>query len=86
MSQYTVTITRNAQKQLDKVPKNMKGRLQADIDSLARDPRPYGVEKMQGFDNQYRIRNGDWRIIYQIYDKSLEVIVIKVGDRKDVYD
>lgn len=86
MSAYTVTISRSAQKQIDKAPKNMKGRLEASIQSLARDPRPYGAIKMSGFSDQYRVREGDWRIIYTINDKRLEVDVVRVATRDEVYE
>lgn len=86
MSQYTVAISRNAQKQLNKAPNNMRGRLQSSIDSLAHEPRPYGAIKLKGARERYRVREGDWRIIYSIDDKYLEVDVVKVADRKDAYD
>lgn len=82
---YTIEIQRSAQKSLDKAPKNMKGRLVASINSLARDPRPVGCEKMSGFGNQWRVREGDWRIVYEIYDRHLEIVVVDVDTRDDVY-
>ena len=85
MSDYTVNIARSAQKQLDKAPRNMQGRLRSAIDALAREPRPPGCKKLVGRD-AWRIREGDWRIIYQIRDRILEVEVIELGHRKDVYD
>jgi mRNA interferase RelE/StbE len=86
VSQYTVTLTRPAQKQLDKAPKGMRGRLQAAIGSLAREPRPVGCIKLSGHRNAWRIREGDWRIIYEVYDKHLEVIVVEVATRDEVYE
>lgn len=86
MSEYTVSIERSAQKQLDKAPRNMKGRLQAAIDLLAREPRPNGCKKMSGHGNLYRIREGDWRIIYEISDKSLTIRVVEIATRDEVYD
>lgn len=85
MSEYTVTIQRSAQKALDKAPKNVKSRLIAAIDSLSREPRPVGCLKLTGVENRWRIREGEWRVIYAIYDTLLEVEVVEVVPRKDAY-
>lgn len=85
MSEYTVTIHRSAQKALDKAPNPTKGRLKAAIEALARDPRPVGCLKLTGVDNRWRIREGDWRVIYAIFDRILEVEVVEVVARKDAY-
>ena len=53
--------------------------------SLQHDPRPSGVKKLGGEDDLYRIREGDYRIIYTVQDKELIVLVVKIGDRKEVY-
>ncbi len=55
------------------------------IDGLAIDPRPSGVVKLSGEENLYRVRAGDYRIVYSIQDAALLVLIVKVGDRKDVY-
>jgi mRNA interferase RelE/StbE len=55
------------------------------IDSLAANPRPQGVEKMKGEKNLYRVRTGDYRILYTIEDRKLIVLVVKIGNRRDVY-
>ncbi len=52
---------------------------------LAREPRPMGVRKLAGADEAYRIRVGQYRIIYQIDDRAIFVLVLKVGNRKDIY-
>jgi mRNA interferase RelE/StbE len=67
------------------LPKATATRLRKVIDDLAVDPRPYGHIKMKGFENQYRVREGDYRILYSIYDAKLLVLVIDVGPRKDIY-
>ena len=54
--------------------------------SLANNPRPHGVTKLQGSEKLYRIRQGDYRVIYAIEDKIVTIEVIKVGHRKDVYE
>ncbi len=55
------------------------------MDALAANPRPKGVKKLTGLDNLYRIRAGDYRIVYQIRDDRLIVLVVRIGHRKDVY-
>ncbi len=57
-----------------------------DISSLAAAPRPAGCKKLKGYKNSYRIRAGDYRIIYEVEDKILRILVIAVGHRKDVYE
>jgi mRNA interferase RelE/StbE len=55
------------------------------IDALAKNPRPSGMKKLEGEDNLYRIGVGDYHIIYQIEDDKLIVLVVKIGDRKEIY-
>ena len=85
MPEYQVRITRTAQKQLDKIPSQIATGLFDLILSLATNPRPPGCKKLKGRGG-FRIRKGDFRIIYDVIDKLLIVEVIAVGDRKDIYD
>jgi mRNA interferase RelE/StbE len=85
MPEYQIRIIKTAQKQLDKLPDSVAGILIEAIHDLAFNPRPHGCKKLKGRDG-YRIRRGDFRIIYDIFDKILIVEVIAVGDRKDVYE
>lgn len=85
MPDYQVRITKTAQKQLNKLPDSVAGILIEAIHGLAFDPRPYGCKKLKGRE-AYRIRRGDFRIIYEISDKILTVEIIAIGDRKDIYD
>jgi len=55
------------------------------LHALADDPRPHGVKKLKGYRDYWRIRVGDYRIIYAIQDNRLLVIVIRIGHRRDVY-
>mgnify|MGYP001580816136 FL=1 len=55
------------------------------MDALAATPRPKGVKKLTGTDDLYRIRVGDYRIVYQIHDDRLIVLVVRIGHRRDVY-
>jgi len=85
MPEYELVISRTAQKQLDKLTDNIAGPLIRAIQNLAQDPRPHGCKKLKGR-NGYRIRKGDYRILYDIYDSILTIEVIALGNRKDVYD
>ena len=85
MPVYKVVITKTAQKQLDKFPDSITSFLIKAIRQLSENPRPQGYKKLKARDG-YRIRKGDYRIIYDIYDKILVVDVIAIGNRKDVYE
>ena len=85
MPEYTISITKTAQKQLNKLPDSVEGLLIEAIQELAINPRPNGCKKLKGRDG-YRVRKGDFRIIYDIYDKELVIEIIAVGNRKDIYE
>lgn len=82
---YTVFLTKAAAKDLAAVPKKTLQQIDRTIQSLADNPRPQGSIKLQGTDDLYRIRRGAFRIIYKIEDEALIVIVVRVGNRRDVY-
>jgi mRNA interferase RelE/StbE len=82
---YKVQIGNKALKQLEALPVKIANKIASTIDALAINPRPQGIKKMQGFENYYRIRVSDYRIIYQIKDNVLTVVIIKIGHRKDIY-
>lgn len=82
---YRVEIAPAAQRQLRKLKKLAQKRFLNSIEALAEDPRPAGPRKLSGTEELYRIREGDFRIIYEIRDEVLLVLVVKVGHRKDVY-
>jgi mRNA interferase RelE/StbE len=81
---YTVLIERYAQKQIMKLDKKIIPVIKAAIADLADNPRPYGYKKLKGED-AYRIRVGDYRVIYEINDDKIIVTVVMVGHRKDIY-
>ena len=85
MNVYKITITRSAQKQLDKLPNNIADRLIDAIYDLSENPRPPGHKKLKSRMG-YRIRIGDYRVIYEIFDDELLISVIAIGDRKDIYN
>jgi len=84
-NRWQVIIHRKAEKTLKKMHGEMLERLRVVIRSLAEDPRPIGYQKMSGYDNLYRIRVGDWRIIYAIEDDRLIVLVIEIAPRSGIY-
>ena len=85
---YSIQIKDSAQKELDSLQTKDRRRVEDCILSLAENPRPIGAKPLKGksFKGLHRIRSGNFRVIYQILDQRLMVIVVKVGDRKDVYD
>jgi mRNA interferase RelE/StbE len=85
MESYKVVISKSAEKEISKLPVKEILKIKETILDLADNPRPYGVKKLEGFDDFYRIKKGNYRIIYTIQDDILTVEVLKVGNRKDVY-
>lgn len=85
MAKYTVSLSKRAQKQLDKLSDTIAEPIFQAIEKLGDNPRPHGCKKLKGR-NGYRIRIGDYRVIYEIIDNFLLVDVIDLGHRKDIYD
>ena len=85
MTEYVVVLTKTAQKQLDKLPDQVANTLLEAIELLAGDPRPDGCKKLKGRSG-YRIRKGDYRIIYDIHDDVLTIEVVAVGHRRQIYE
>ncbi len=73
------------QKTLDRMDAVIRRRVLYAIYSLAHDPRPLGVKKLEGADNMWRIRTGDFRVIYSILSDRMVVLVVKIGHRREVY-
>ena len=84
MAQYNIQFKTSVRKDLRKIPKKDVLRILAKIEALAQDPIPPQAEMLSG-DNKYRIRQGNYRILYRIDDAVLTVFIVKVGHRKDVY-
>ena len=82
---YTVRMDSRTRKTLDRLPGDMHGRVLRKLNALEENPRPFGVEKLAGPEDLYRVRVGDWRIVYAIRDQELVVIVIRIGNRREVY-
>ena len=84
MGSYRLFIKASAAKELESVPKADRRRVVTRIRALASDPRPSGAEKLSGRE-QYRLRQGAYRILYEINDRQVVVTVVKIGHRRDVY-
>lgn len=84
MANYRILVTKSAAKEIDGLPARDCARIVARIAELALNPRPVGVEKLTG-DDRYRLRQGNYRILYEIQDSDLIVTVVRVGHRRDVY-
>lgn len=82
---YSVEFTPRAARDLKAIAHADQIRVARRIDGLAENPRPYGVRKLEGEEGLYRIRVGDFRIIYMIEDRRLVVLVVRIGNRRDVY-
>jgi mRNA interferase RelE/StbE len=84
VASYSVRIKRSAASELEAVPLKDRRRIVHRIEAVETDPRPQGCEKLSGED-KYRLRQGDYRILYEVVDRELIVTVVKVGNRRDVY-
>ncbi|WP_216215630.1 type II toxin-antitoxin system RelE family toxin [Amycolatopsis aidingensis] len=82
---YQIRITPTALKALRKLDKPVRRRIQTAIDGLKDAPRPPGVIALQGVPDAYRIRAGDYRIVYQVKDDQLLVLVVDLGHRREIY-
>ena len=82
---YTLNFSKQAYKQLAYINEPYYSNVKKAITNLTKNPRPQGYKKLKGRDG-YRIRTGDYRIIYTIFDKILTVEVVAIGHRKDIYE
>ena len=81
---YQVILSKSVQKELDRLPDDLATRILARLAALETNPRPADVKKLKGRD-AWRIRVGDYRVIYEIHDRQLEILVITVGHRREIY-
>jgi mRNA interferase RelE/StbE len=81
---YVVALRPSAAKELRKLPLDQRRRISKAIDSLAEESRPHGVKKMVG-GTVWRIRVGEYRVVYSIVDDQLVVEIIRIGHRRDIY-
>ena len=82
---YTLTFSKQALKELEKINEPFYSHIKTAIIQLSSDPRPNGYRKLKGRDG-YRIRIGNYRVIYDIFDNILTVDIITLGHRKDIYE
>lgn len=82
---YKVEITPPAKKSLKNIDSQYVEKILKRIDLLQTDPRHNGSEKLSGYENTYRTRVGKYRVVYEIYDKKVLVLVVNIDHRKDVY-
>ncbi|MDP3971367.1 MAG: type II toxin-antitoxin system RelE/ParE family toxin [Candidatus Nanopelagicales bacterium] len=82
---YTVSLAPAAIRDLKKLDRAGRHRVQTAIDLLATEPRPPGARKLSGGTNEWRVRTGDYRIIYEVDDRIVTVLVLALGHRRDIY-
>lgn len=83
---YHVEVAAAAVRQLRKLDRSAQRRVQAAIELLAAEPRPNAAKKLVGGYGEWRVRTGDYRIVYEIHDNVLLVLVVAVGHRREIYD
>jgi mRNA interferase RelE/StbE len=84
MGRYRLVFKKSVAKDLRGIPNEDVARILKCFDALAEDPRPQGCEKLSG-QERYRVRRGVYRVVYEICDDELLVVVVRVGHRRDVY-
>ena len=85
MARFKVLIKPSAKKELQSIPtKKDRQRIVRRIQSLSDNPRPIGCQKLSGYD-RYRVRQGHYRIVYEIREDEIVVVIVKIGHRRDVY-
>lgn len=82
---YTIIIPKPVQKQIKNLPEEIYHRVIEKIRQLSGEPRPLGAKKLKGIENEYRIRIGDYRVRYEINDKTLTVLILSCRHRGDAY-
>jgi len=86
VASYKLSIKPSAGKELEAIgSKADRTRIIAKIAALAVNPRPHGAEKLAGYDDRYRIRQGNYRVVYEIEDDASHVTIYKIGHRREVY-
>lgn len=83
---YSVTLAPSAARQLRKFDSDVRRRIQAAIDLLAVEPRPPAASRLVGGSGEWRVRTGNYRIVYEINDDQLVVLVLRMGHRREIYD
>jgi mRNA interferase RelE/StbE len=84
MGRYKLVFRKSVARDMRRIPNRDLRRILCAIDALSEEPRPAGVEKLSG-QERYRVRQGEYRVVYEIKDDAVIVVVVKIGHRKDVY-
>lgn len=85
MARYRIEISQSAERQLKKLQGDDQRRVVKAMLALTEDPHPKGSRKLTGYDNVFRVRAGQFRILYSVSGRKLIIIILKIGQRKDVY-
>lgn len=86
MSRYAVEFTAAAAREIRKLDPQIRRRILDAIDGLADEPRPPGCRKLVGYENSWRVRIGDYRVLYEVVEEVVVVTVFRVGHRRGVYE
>lgn len=86
MAKYSVEVKPPARKELEALPDELLARVVRKLDALADSPRPAGCRKLKGYEDQWRIRVGDWRVVYVIDDAAKLVSITRIAHRREVYE
>ena len=86
VTSYSVELKPTARKELEGLPDNMLSRVVRKVESLAQTPRPTGCKKLKGYKDQWRVRVGDWRVVYIVDDEAKLVSVTRIAHRREVYE
>ena len=85
MASYRIEVSATAERQIRKLPRADQLRVVRAVQALSTDPRPPGCRKLSGYEDVFRVRIGRYRVLYSIEGRRLVIILLKVGDRKDIY-
>jgi len=83
--QYRIEILPSAEREIADLPKKARAQIVRRINNLSSVPRPRGCKPLRAADGLYRIRSGDYRVVYRVEDTRLVVLVVRVGIRRDIY-
>ena len=85
MASYRIEVTATAERQIRKLKRSEQLRVLRVIQSLSVEPRPRGTRKLTGYEDVFRVRVGTFRVVYSVEATRLLIIILKVGQRKDIY-
>jgi len=86
VSDYSIEVKPSARKELEALPDNMLARVLQKMEALRAAPRPAGCKKLKGYKDQWRVRVGDWRVVYIIDDPAKLISITRIAHRREVYE